>query len=310
MSILRSDPVDARIIGGTLRVVEGIYGPGSEAWRLNREAVMLMVAGPRALLLQVAHPLVAAGVDQHSGFRTDPWRRLEATIRSFLTVVYGRRSAALGEIARLNGLHRDIRGPVPDAELAARFGETYTARDPELSLWVHATLVDSTIVAYDALVEPLSRTRRERFYAETRPVARLFGVPDGLIPADYAGFEAYVAAAASPAGPVHPTDASRDIAWHILHPPFGPLHPTLAWIPRSSSTWTFWPAVALLPSSIRAEYGLSLGPIERTTARWLTGAWRAWRPLLPEGFRQMRAARDADARIARARAQAPRIRSG
>jgi uncharacterized protein (DUF2236 family) len=262
---------------------------------------MLMAAGPRALLLQVAHPLVAEGVDQHSNFREDPWGRLEATITSYLTIVYGTPSDALAEIARLNGFHRDIRGPVREPDVAERFGETYTARDPELSLWVHATLVDSTMVAYEALVEPLPRDRRERFYAETRPVARLFGVPDGLIPADLAAFEAYLAASIAPRGPVHPTDASRDIAWHILHPPFAPLHPILAWIPRRSSTWTFWPAVALLPPSIRVEYGLALGPAERAVSAWLTRAWRAWRPLLPAGFRQMRAARDADARVARAR---------
>lgn len=258
-----------------------------------------MVAGPRALLMQVAHPLVAEGVDQHSRFREDPWARLEGTIASFLTVVYGTRPAALGEIARLNGLHRGIVGPVRD-EAAARIAEEYSARDPALSLWVHATLVDSTIVAYDALVEPLSRQRRARFYAETRPVARLFGVPDTLIPADLEAFEAYLARSIGSDGPVHPSDASREIAWHILHPTFGPLHPALGWIPRWAATWTFWPAVALLPEPLRAAYGLRLGPLERATGAWLTAAWRGWRPLLPASFRQMAAARSANARIARA----------
>ena len=56
----------------------GLYGPASEAWRLNREAMLLLGAGPRALLLQIAHPLVAAGVADHCDFRTDPWRRLRA----------------------------------------------------------------------------------------------------------------------------------------------------------------------------------------------------------------------------------------
>jgi uncharacterized protein (DUF2236 family) len=288
---------DSRMIGDRGHGIEGLYGPASEAWRLNREAVMLMVAGPRALLLQVAHPLVAEGVDQHSDFRTDPWRRLEGTIRSYLRVVYGTRGTALGEIARLNGLHRGIRGPVRENELAERFGPTYTARDPALSLWVHATLVDSTIVAYDALVESLSADRRERFYAETRPVAPLFGIPDDLVPTDYAAFEAYLRAQTAPAGPVHPTAAAREIAWHILHPPFGPLHPALGWIPRSSSTWTFWPALSLMPEPIRAEYGLGLGPVERAVSRWLLRAWRLWRPAFPAAFRQMTAARAADRRV-------------
>jgi uncharacterized protein (DUF2236 family) len=286
-----------RIIDERRREVEGLYGPASEAWHLNRESALLMAAGPRALLMQVAHPLVAEGVDQHSDFRTDPWRRLRATIRSYLTVVYGTRTEGLAEIGRLNGLHRSIQGPVRDDGLAARFGASYTARDPELSLWVHATLVDSTLVAYEALVAPLPPERRARFYDETRPIARLFGVPDAIIPPDVDAFAAYIRAALSPGGPIHPTEAARDIAWHILHPPFGPLHPALAPIPRSASTWTLWPAVALLPPSLRAEYGLSLGPVERAVAAWLTTGWRQWRPLLPAGFRQMSAARRADRRV-------------
>jgi uncharacterized protein (DUF2236 family) len=257
-----------------------------------------MVAGPRALLMQVAHPLVAEGVDQHSRFREDPWARLEGTIRSFLTIVYGTRDAALGEIARLNALHRSIAGDVRDPAASARFGPQYSARDPELSLWVHATLVDSTIVAYDLLVEPLSRARRERFYAETRPVARLFGIPDALIPEDLAAFEAYLAGSVGPDGPVRPSDASRDIAWHILHPTFEPLHPALGWIPRRAATWTFWPAVASLPDPLRDGYGLRLGPVERAAAGWLVAVWRGSRPLLPTRFRQMAAARVADARFA------------
>jgi uncharacterized protein (DUF2236 family) len=283
--------------------VEGLYGPASEAWRLNREAAMLMLAGPRALLMQVAHPLVAEGVDQHSRFREDPWTRLQDTIGSALTIVYGTRDDALGEIGRLNGLHRTIAGDIRDAEAAARFGPQYSARDPDLSLWVHATLVDSTIVAYDLLVEPLSRRRRQRFYAESRPVARLFGVPDGLIPRDLAAFEAYLARSVGPEGPVHPSDTSRDIAWHILHPAFGPLDPALAWIPGWAATWTFWPAAASLPGPVRDGYGLRLGPVERAVAAWLTMGWRRWRPLLPASMRQMTAARSADARIAAANAR-------
>ena len=107
----------------------GLFGPDSEAWRLDREAMLLLGAGPRALLLQIAHPSVAAGVEEHSDFRTDPWRRLDGTLRSYLTIVYGSTASARAEIRRLNELHRGISGP------------GYRARDPELALWVHANLV-------------------------------------------------------------------------------------------------------------------------------------------------------------------------
>src|ERR1700752_2607988 len=119
----------------------GLYGPGSEAWALNREAMLLLGAGPRALLLQLAHPAGPGGVAAHSAFRADPWARLQGTLRSSLRIVYGPGTAARAEIRRLNELHRTITGP------------TYRARDPELSLWVHATLVDSTIVVADAWLE-------------------------------------------------------------------------------------------------------------------------------------------------------------
>ena len=76
------------------------------AWRLNREATLLLGAGPRALLMQIAHPLIAEGVDQHSDFRADPWRRLRGTLRSYLAIVYGSTATARAEIRRLNALHR------------------------------------------------------------------------------------------------------------------------------------------------------------------------------------------------------------
>ena len=174
------------------------------------------------MLMQIAHPLVAEGVDQHSDFRADPWSRLAATLRSYLRIVYGTTAQARGEIRRLNGLHRSIGGPVRDPDAARRFGAAYDARDPALSLWVHATLVDSTLAAVDAWLEPLSRDRRARFYAETLPVGRLFGVPDAILPRDIDAFDPYVAGMLSPDGPVHPTAVARELADVVLHPPLGP----------------------------------------------------------------------------------------
>lgn len=266
----------------------GLYGPASEAWRLNREAMLLLGAGPRALLLQLAHPQVAAGVAEHSDVRSDPWRRLQATLRSYLAIVYGPASAARAEIRRLNALHRTIAGA------------GYSARDPELSLWVHATLVETTIVAFDAWIEPLGRERRERYYAETLPIGRAFGVPAGLLPADREGFDAYVAGMLAPDGPVHVSAVARDLADVVLHPPLAPIVPALGRLPPPTYAWTLWPAIGLLPETVRREYRLRWGPLERTVSAWLVAGWRAWRPVLPEGFRQMPQALAADRRIATA----------
>jgi uncharacterized protein (DUF2236 family) len=267
----------------------GLYGPASEAWALNREAMLLLGAGPRALLLQLAHPQVAAGVADHSDFRADPWARLDGTLRSYLRIVYGTGTAARAEIRRLNALHATITGP------------TYRARDPELSLWVHATLVDSTIVAADRWLEPLTRERRARYYAETVPIGRSFGIPADLLPVDLDAFEVYVRDAIGPGGPVRVGPLARELADIVLHPPLGPIVPALAGLPAWTYSWTLWPAVGLLPPSVRAGYELPWGLLERAVAGWLVETWRLWRPILPAGFRQMPQAVAADRRIASGR---------
>ena len=264
----------------------GLYGPTSEAWRLNREAMLLLGAGPRALLLQLAHPAVAAGVADHSDFRSDPWRRLAGTLRSYLTIVYGTSAAARREIRRLNTLHRGITGP------------GYAARDPDLALWVHATLIDSTIAVADAWLEPIGNDRRAAFYAETRPIGRAFGIPEAVLPADLEAFDAYVAGMLGPSGPVRVSAVARELAAAVLRPPLAPIAPWLAHLPPAMYAWTLWPSVGLLPASVRDEYGLVWGPRERLVSAWLVAGWRAWRPLLPHSFRHMPKALAADSRMA------------
>ena len=269
-----------RTIGGD----PGLYGPSSEAWRLNREAMLLLGAGPRALLLQIAHPSVAAGVNDHSDFRADPWRRLRNTLESFLTIVYGPTATARAEIRRLNALHRGI------------VGAGYQARDPELSRWVHATLVDSTIVANDAWLGPIPRSRQAAFYEETRPIGRAFGVPEAMLPADLDAFDAYVAGMLAADGAVQVGPLARELAGVILHPPLpGPLG-TLP-VPPGCYDWVMWPSIGLLPGAVRAAYGFPWGPAHELVAAWLVAGWRAWRPLLPAGFRQMPQALAADRRM-------------
>lgn len=293
----------------------GLYGPDSEAWRLNREAALLMGAGPLAVLLQVAHPLVAEGVAAHSTFKADPWARLTATLRSYLRIVYGTEGVARGEIRRLNGLHRSITGPVVDPEAAGRFGGTYAARDPALSLWVHATLVWATLVTVNRWLGPVPRQRRARLYGETLVVGRGFGVPEAMLPADLDAFEAYIEAMLGADGPVHPTATSRDLAAAILHPPLAPVvergavakrlgsaAPLVARLlrpaPRSAMTPFLQPSVGLLPDGLREELGLPWGAAERVEAAWLTTMWRLWRPAFPPTVRWFPQALAADARLA------------
>ena len=260
--------------------------------------MLLLGAGPRALLLQIAHPAVAAGVDDHSDFRADPWRRLAGTLRSYLTIVYGSTGAARAEIRRLNTLHRGITGP------------GYAARDPELSLWVHATLVDSTMAVADAWLEPLSQARRATYYEETRPIGRAFGVPRRAACRPTSTRSTGTSAAmlgARRSGPGlagrprarrgRPAAAAR-AAGHVAAAPAEAVRAVLASVPAAAYAWTLWPSVGLLPASVRDDYGLPWGARERIVSAWLVAGFRAWRPLLPASFRQMPKAIAADRRMA------------
>jgi uncharacterized protein (DUF2236 family) len=300
----------------------GLFGPDSVTWRLDREAFLLLGAGPRALLLQLAHPSVAAGVSDHSNFRADPWARLAGTLRSYLRIVFGTTLQARAEIRRLHALHRDIRGTTPN-------GATYDARDPELALWVHATLIDSTMATADAWLSPMARDARARAYAESLPVGRAFGIPEGQLPADIAAFDAYVARMLGPGGPVRPGPLARELAAAVLRPPLGPAVRTLTgpltgmvaaplvagiWamadrLHPAAVSWLMWPAVGLLPPSIRDDYGLRQGPLERAVSTWLVTSWRVWNSVLPPPFRQMPQALEADRRVAVGRSQ-PASRGG
>jgi hypothetical protein len=123
----------------------GWFGSDSQVWRVWRERLLLL-GGPAALLLQLAHPLIAAGVAAHSSFRDDPLRRLRATLDATLTVVFGDRRQAQMAAARVGKLHQRVRGRLPMKAGCFPAGTVYRASDPQLALWVHATLV---VVALD-----------------------------------------------------------------------------------------------------------------------------------------------------------------
>ena len=204
--------------------IPGCTARASEAWRLNREAMLLLGAGPAG----------APAPARPSGGRRRRGRPLRFPGRPVAPAggdaaqlpddrVRDDRRRPAAEIRRLNTLHREITGP------------GYAARDPELGLWVHATLIDSTIAVADAWLEPLAAARRAAFYEETRPVGRAFGVPDALLPADLEAFERYVAEhARRRPGPVRVSAVARELAGVVLRPPLGPLAPWLAAIPAAA----------------------------------------------------------------------------
>src|SRR4051794_5597271 len=147
-----------------------------------------MLGGGRALLLQIAHPLVAAGVAEHSEFREDPWKRLEGTMNAVWSVVFGSRAQADRAAARVRAMHRRVNGTLTAPMGAFPAGTAYSALDPDLLLWVHATLVDSALLVHSQWVRPLSEAEQRAYYEDMKTCARLFGTPDEVMPATLADF--------------------------------------------------------------------------------------------------------------------------
>src|SRR5436190_4864368 len=131
----------------------GLFGPDSVTWRVNREGALLL-GGGRALLLQVAHPLVAAGVSQHSNYREDPFGRLYRTLDTVTAIVFGSTPTAKEAAARLHRVHTRVKGEAGD-------GTPYVATDPALIMWVHATLVDTSLLVYERYIGHLPDEERE-----------------------------------------------------------------------------------------------------------------------------------------------------
>lgn len=273
-------------------------------WRVNGQILALAAAGPRALLMQIAHPLIAEGVDQHSGFREDPRARLEATSQSYLRMVFGGERAARAEARRLRRIHATIRGPVTDEPLRQAGVERYSALDPELMLWVHATLVESVLVGYLAWVAPLSEQDQATYYRESRWLGVAMGIPVSLIPENIEEFRAYMAGALSPSGPVHVTETGRRLATAVLHPrPSSFLLPPAAasrvpalfaavvgkvdLVPAWLYEWLVWPSLDLLPASLQTEYGLSLTARQRVVSQALVRGYRFWSSILPDFMRRV-----------------------
>jgi uncharacterized protein (DUF2236 family) len=271
--------------------VLGFYGPDSQMWRVNREAVLLG-AGPAALLLQLAHPLVAEGVAAHSGYPDDAWGRLARTLRTTMDMVFGDGPSAERAVRRLNGVHRGVRGPVLDAEArSATQRESYQAMDPALLLWVQATLVVLSVRAYVAWVGPLDATARDGLWQEAREVGVRLGIPLRASPSSWPRLLRWFDEQLGPNGPIVVTDTARALAPAIVRPP-------IRWLPSAMVGASALPGLALLPASIRDAYGIRWSAPERRLSNGLSVGIRMWVAVMPRSLRSMPQARAADRRVA------------
>ena len=212
--------------------------------RVNAEPAVALGAG-RALLLQLAHPAVAQGVQDHSEFKKNPFKRLQGTLEAMYAVVFGPEWLADGVGRRVRWIHDFVTGPA------------YAANDPQNLLWVHATLLDTAMTCYEQLVRPLSPRRRETYYEEMTQVAARFGLTRDQQPATYLDFRRYFdeAVATMEVSPV-----GRDLGGFILDPDLPlQLHRPLSPLLHFNRNLT----VGLLPSRLRDQFGAAWSPEEQ-----------------------------------------------
>jgi uncharacterized protein (DUF2236 family) len=265
----------------------GFYGPDSMMWRINREAVLLG-AGPTALLLQIAHPMVAEGVAHHSTFEQDPFKRLHGTIRTTMDLVFGDGPAADRAVRRLNGIHRNIRGEALDPE-AQRLAASYRALDPELLLWVQATLIVTSVRAYRRWVGPLSPSDLDQFWREARAVGTKLGIPLSLSPADWSSLTDYWRRMLAPDGPIHVTPTAKRLAPLIVRPP-------IPMLPKAVVDLLTMPGLVFLPARLRDEFGIEWNSHHQSIANALGWGVKGWTRVVPVSLRSMPQARAAGGR--------------
>jgi uncharacterized protein (DUF2236 family) len=227
---------------------DGYFAPESVIRRVGNSPLVPLLGGGPAVLLQVAHPLVAAGVVYHSDYHQDLWRRLLRTLQALYLIVYGSKHEAERAGDAVKAVHAHVRGTTKERLGPFPAGTRYDASDPELMLWVHATLVASSLAAYRRFVGRLTANEAEAYYREMAVVAGVFGLSRSRIPATLGAFREYFRARLE--GPeICVTGPAREVASVILRAPVPA--PLRLLVPAHRLA-----TAALLPARLRAEYGI------------------------------------------------------
>jgi len=249
---------------------------GAITRRINAERIVL-AGWSRAILLQLAHPLVAAGVDDHSTFRERPWSfvtRLHHTVRAMLALTFADDAGREQALDGIRTIHRRVNGTLPEGAGRFRAGTPYSAEDPELVLWVHATLLDSIPFVYDLTVAPLGIADRDAYCEEAASVAIALGARADDVPRSWAALRTYVAGQYAN-GCIAVTPQARRVARLVLRPAMAPLIAPAAWMNRIVT-------LGLLPPPVREQYGFDWRPRDARTFDRLIPALRRLRSITPE----------------------------
>jgi uncharacterized protein (DUF2236 family) len=257
-------------------------------WRINRESVLLL-GSSCALMMQIAHPLVAAGVDDHSDFVQNPVRRFTRTVDLTMSMVFGTRAQAMAAVRQIGERHRPVKGVLKESAGGLREGAAYSAADPELLLWVHATLVYTALTTYERFVAPLTEAQRDGYFTDTKKIGALLGVPPGSYPSTWRGFREYVQEMMTD-GPVQVGPTARRLARAILRP-------RLRWVPPPALGPIRVITTGLLPPPLRLGYGLSWGKPERAAFHLAQLMLPRLVTIAPERIRTLSYARSARRRL-------------
>jgi len=240
------------------------------SWRVNAERLMLL-AWARAILLQLAHPLIAAGVAEHSTFRGGVLAaalRLHHTVRAMLSLTFGDAPAREQTLDTIRAIHRRVNGRLPHTVGSFASGTAYSAEDPALLLWVHATLLDSVLLVYDRVVSPLSTAERDAYCEEAAATAIALGAREADVPRTWATLRRYVDTMLA-SGTLAVGAQARELADAVLAP---------------AGARAVWPAarvnrlitIGLLPATVREQYGFRW---RRRAERCLDAVLRVMRTL-------------------------------
>ena len=253
--------------------------------RVNKEAVVLLGWG-RAVLLQLAHPLVAAAVADHSDYWSSPLqylRRTKQTVGSMLDLTYGTQDDVQLTADRINAIHERVHGRVRDDTDLFPTGTAYTATDPALLTWVHVTLIHSQVLAYETFVEPLEPDERDRYCRQSAELAPLLRIPAGLLPTTYSELTGHLQAKWLD-GTIQVTETTRRLSHDLLYPPGGPVARALLGLGRLATA-------GLLPGPIRSAYGLPWSGARQRRLDAISGGLRLARRVTPSRLREWPVAR-------------------
>lgn len=247
----------------------------SAIWQINRERVLLLT-GAKVLLMQIAHPMVAEAVYNHSYVFKKPLLRLHRTLKLTLGMVFGTQSEVQEAIAEIDRAHRPATGQIEDAIGKHSAGASYNPRNPRQALWVYATLVEGAISGYEVLVAPLSASKKQEMVDNSRQIAGWMGIPISYLPQSYADLQSYMSDAIANEEIVI-SEKARKIAPFVTTQSIPLLN--IASYPLIRLN------VALLPEQLQEQYGYKIKGWEHTLINAAFKISRRSLPLLPDRLR-------------------------